>query len=522
MADKGFRITYATMSADNEQLHVDYEKGVEVARGWLGQQHPFYVNGEARTGSGYREERSPIDKDVLIGEFAQATREDVRDAVAAAKAYASTWMNTPWQERVRLVERAADLISERRNELAALMAIEVGKNRLEALGDVEESADLLRWNCNEMKHHDGFQTSMQAMGSPGEYYDVLRPYGVWVVISPFNFPMALAAGPSSGALVAGNCVVFKPSHTGVFTGLKLFEVYRDAGIPPAVFQIITGAGSVAGDELVHHPDVDGITFTGSYEVGMGIYKSFATDFPKPVICEMGGKNPTIVTGNADLDKATDGVMRSAFGFGGQKCSANSRVYVHRSVYDEFVRKLREKTEAIKVGDPLQKENWLGPIIDEKAMETFEEAAAEAKKNGNVITGGERLSDGEYAKGNFVQPTVVEVPLDSWIWKKELFVPFLSVAPYDDLDEAIRLANDTEYGLTAGFYSEDRGEIDRWLNSIEAGVVYVNRRAGATTGAWPGVQPFGGWKGSGTSGKAGGGPYYVQQYLREQSRTVIEE
>jgi 1-pyrroline-5-carboxylate dehydrogenase len=237
---------------------------------------------------------------------------------------------------------------------------------------------------------------------------------------------------------------------------------------------------------------------------------------------MGGKNPTIVTGNADLDKATDGVMRSAFGFGGQKCSANSRVYVHRSVYDEFVRKLREKTEAIKVGDPLQKENWLGPIIDEKAMETFEEAAAEAKKNGNVITGGERLSDGEYAKGNFVQPTVVEVPLDSWIWKKELFVPFLSVAPYDDLDEAIRLANDTEYGLTAGFYSEDRGEIDRWLNSIEAGVVYVNRRAGATTGAWPGVQPFGGWKGSGTSGKAGGGPYYVQQYLREQSRTVIEE
>src|ERR671930_172551 len=480
MADKGFRITYATMSADNEQLHADYEKGVEVSRGWLGQQHPFYVSGEARTGSGHREERSPIDKDVLIGEFAQATREDVRDAVAAAKAYASTWMNTPWQERVALVERAADLISERRNELAALMAIEVGKNRLEALGDVEESADLLRWNCNEMKHHDGFQTSMQAMGSPGEYYDVLRPYGVWVVISPFNFPMALAAGPSSGALVAGNCVVFKPSHTGVFTGLKLFEVYRDAGIPPAVFQIITGAGSVAGDELVHHPDVDGITFTGSYEVGMGIYKSFATDFPKPVICEMGGKNPTIVTGNADLDKATEG------------------------------------------GDPLQKENWLGPIIDEKAMETFEEAAAEAKKNGNVITGGERLSDGEYAKGNFVQPTVVEVPLDSWIWKKELFVPFLSVAPYDDLDEAIRLANDTEYGLTAGFYSEDRGEIDRWLNSIEAGVVYVNRRAGATTGAWPGVQPFGGWKGSGTSGKAGGGPYYVQQYLREQSRTIIEE
>ncbi len=522
MAEQAFRITYATMSADNEQLHAEYEKGIEVAKSWLGQKYPLYVNGSAREGSGYKEERSPIDRDIVIGEFAMATREDVRDAIAAAKGFAREWADTQWMKRVELVERAADLISERRNELAALMAMEVGKNRLEALGDVEESADLLRWNCNEMRKHDGFSTPMQSMGSPGEYYDVLRPYGVWAVISPFNFPMALAAGPSSGALVAGNCVVFKPAHLGVFTGLKLYEAYRDAGIPPAAFHFLSGPGSVVGDEIVNHPDVDGITFTGSYEVGMGIYKGFAKDFPKPVICEMGGKNPTIVSDKADLDKATDGVMRSSFGFGGQKCSANSRVYVHRSVYDEFVRTLKEKTEAIHVGDPLRKENWLGPVIDEGAVATFEEASAEAKKNGTVITGGERLTDGELARGNYVAPTVVEVPLDSWIWKKELFVPFVSVAPYDDLGEAIRMANDTEYGLTAGFYSEDRSEIDRWLNSIHAGVVYVNRRAGATTGAWPGVQPFGGWKGSGTTGKAGGGPYYVTQYMREQSRTVIEE
>jgi 1-pyrroline-5-carboxylate dehydrogenase len=255
---------------------------------------------------------------------------------------------------------------------------------------------------------------------------------------------------------------------------------------------------------------------------MGIYKGFAKDFPKPVICEMGGKNPAVVTEKADLDKATDGVLRSAFGYGGQKCSANSRVYVQRKVYDEFVRLLKEKTEKIRIGDPLEKDVYLGPVIDDNAVTTFEEASAEAKKNGNVVIGGDRLKEGDLARGNFVQPTVVEVPLDSWIWKRELFVPFVSVAPYDDLDEALRLANDTEYGLTAGFYSEDRGEIQRFLDTIEAGVVYVNRRAGATTGAWPGVQPFGGWKGSGTSGKAGGGPYYVQQYLREQSRTVIEE
>jgi 1-pyrroline-5-carboxylate dehydrogenase len=522
MAEQGFRVTYATMSADSEELHRLYDQGIEVAKSWLGQKHPLYVNGEAREGSGHKTAVSPIDSNLVIGDFAQATREDARDAIAAAKAFAPTWGNTPWKERIAIVRKAADLMSGRRNELSALMAMEVGKNRLEALGDVEESADLMRWNCNEMEKHDGFRTPMQSMGSPGEYYDVLRPFGVWAVISPFNFPMALAAGPSSAALVAGNCVVFKPAHLGLFTGLKLYELYREAGVPAGAFHYLSGSGSVVGDEIVNHPDVGGITFTGSYEVGMGIYRSFAKDYPKPVICEMGGKNPTIVSDKADLDKATDGVLRSAFGFGGQKCSACSRVFVHRSVHDEFVRILKEKTEKVKVGNPLDKDVYVGPVIDENAVATFEKAAAEAKKNGTVVIGGERITGGDFARGTYVQPTVAEAPLDSWIWKKELFIPFVVVAPYDDLDEAIRLANDTEYGLTAGFYSEDRVEIDKWLNTIEAGVIYVNRRAGATTGAWPGVQPFGGWKGSGTTGKAGGGPYYVLQYMREQSRTVIEE
>ncbi|MEW6059249.1 MAG: aldehyde dehydrogenase family protein [Actinomycetota bacterium] len=522
MAEQGFRITYATMSADNEELHRLYDKGIEVARSWLGEKHSFHVNGEDREGSGYEEVRSPIDREMVIGKFAQATREDVRDAVAAAKAYSYEWANAPWQERVALVRAAADLISERRYELSALMAMEVGKSRLEALGDVEESADLLRWNCNEMEKHDGFVTTMQSLGSPGQYYDVLRPYGVWGVISPFNFPMALAAGPSSGALVAGNCVVFKPAHLGVFTGLKLYEVYRDAGVPPGAFHCLSGSGGIVGDEIMNHPDVGGITFTGSYEVGMGIYKGFAKDFPKPAICEMGGKNPTIVTEIADLDKATDGVLRSAFGFGGQKCSACSRVYVHRSVHDQFIQLLKEKTEKVKIGNPLDKDVYLGPVVDEHAVATFEEATAEAKRGGTVVVGGERLTEGDLARGYFVQPTVVEVPLDSWIWRKELFVPFVAVAAYEDLDEAIRMANESEYGLTAGFYSEDKAQIDKWMSTIEAGVIYVNRRAGATTGAWPGVQPFGGWKASGTTGKAGGGPYYVTQYMREQSRTVIEE
>ena len=516
------RITYATMSADNEELHAAYEHGVEVARSWLGDKHPFFVNGEERWGEGFDEERSPIDHDVLIGQFARATRQDAKDAIESARAYAPTWMNTPWQERVKIMRQGADVISERVYELAALMAMEVGKNRLEALGDVEETADLIRYYCTQMEQNHGFTFPMESLSDKEHNQSVLRPYGVWAVISPFNFPMALAGGPSGGALVAGNTVVLKPSHQGYYTALKLWEALTDGGVPKQAFHVLTGPGGTVGDELYTNPDVDGLTFTGSYEVGMRIYHNFAKEYPKPAICEMGGKNPTIVSAKADIDKATDGVMRSAFGFGGQKCSACSRVYVERPVYDEFVTKLVDKASKINVGDPLERDVYLGPVIDERAVDTYLKAADDVRSGGGkVLLGGERIEDGDLGRGNFVKPAIVEAPPGHRVWKEELFVPFVAVTPVDSLDEAIKLANDTEYGLTAGFFSEDKGEQQRFLNEIEAGVVYVNRRAGSTTGAWPGMQPFGGWKGSGTSGKAGGGLHYVQQYLREQSRTVID-
>jgi 1-pyrroline-5-carboxylate dehydrogenase len=521
MAEK-FRVTYATLSADNEDLQKAYDEGADQARAELGTSYPDVVNDEERWSDELADERSPIDDQILLGRFSQASTADVDDAVAGARAAAIEWDRMGWRRRVEILRKAADLLEDRLYVLAALMGFEVGKSRLEALGDVQETAELIRWNCDEMERHDGYRVPMSGLGAPGDYVDVMRPYGVWAVISPFNFPMALAGGPSSAALVAGNAVCLKPSNAGALLGYKLYEVYRDAGVPAGVFQFLCGRGSVAGDHLVHHPDVDGITFTGSYEVGMSIYKTFATAFPKPAICEMGGKNPTIVTKNAELDKATDGVLRSAFGFGGQKCSACSRVYAAREVYDEFVRLLREKTERIKVGDPLERDVYLGPVINKAAVRTFVEAADEARKVGSIVTGGDRLTEGNLARGNFVEPTIVEAPLDSWIWKNELFVPFVAVGAVDSLAEAIELSNNTEYGLTAGLFSEDRAEIDAWLDGIQAGVVYVNRRAGSTTGAWPGVQPFGGWKGSGTTGKAGGGPYYVPQYLREQSRTVIED
>src|ERR671930_2805228 len=300
-----FRVTYATLTADNEELHAAYEEGVRTARSWLGATFPVYVDGQARGDGPTFTLTSPNDSRLVLGTFHQASGRDVDDAVAAARAVFPAWSRTPWQDRVALLRHAADLISERSNELAALMTMEVGKNRLEALGDVEESADLIRYYCDQMEGNDGFAHRMGQLSANEHTRSVLRPYGVWAVISPFNFPMALAAGPSGAALVAGNTVVFKPSPQCSFTGVKLDECLRDAGLPAGAFSFLSG-GDAVGAALVRHPDVDGITFTGSYAVGMDVYKHFASRFPKPTVIEMGGKNPPIVTARPDLDPAAEG------------------------------------------------------------------------------------------------------------------------------------------------------------------------------------------------------------------------
>ncbi len=515
------KITYATLRNDNEQLHASYDAGLAVARAELGQTHGVYINGEWRDTAEHFEKRSPIDG-ALVGKFAKGTRQDVKDAVAAARAAAPGWAHTSWSERVAIMRRMADLISERQMELAALMAIEVGKNRLEALGDVEETADLIRYYCDQMQATDGFDRPMGNLGDPTVHTrSVLKPHGVWGVISPFNFPMALSGGPSGGALVAGNAVVFKPSSDSPLCGVKLAEIAHEAGLPRGVFNMVSGAGSVVGAEIQENPGIDGLLFTGSYEIGFNeIFKTFSKEFPKPVVVEMGGKNPAIVTAKADLEEAAEGVMRSAFGYAGQKCSACSRVYVERPVYEAFLEALVAKTRALNIGDPTDRKVWLGPVVNEAAAKKYEQAVADAKRDGRIVYGGERLG----GKGSelFVAPTIVaDLPPDHRIWREELFVPLVAVAPYDNLDEAIERANSSVYGLTAGFYSEDREEIETFEEKIEAGVIYITRRAGATTGAWPGIQPFGGWKGSGTTGKASGGLYYVQQFMREQSQTIVD-
>ncbi|MGQ0848235.1 MAG: aldehyde dehydrogenase family protein [Actinomycetota bacterium] len=517
------KITYATMSADNEELNQGFDEAVQQIKAGLGRSHPFVVNGEETWGEGLYEETSPIDSRIVVGRYAQGTAADVDAAVNAAKEFFPVWSAMPWQDRVDLMNAAADLMESRLFELGALVAIEVGKNRLEALGDVAETVEFFRYYGRQMYEHNGFVTPLSRLSPTEENVSVLRPYGVWAVISPFNFPMALAGGPSIGALLTGNTVVLKPSNAGALTGLEFARVLRDAGVPPGAFHVVTGSGSKIGAHLVDHPDVAGITFTGSYDVGMGIYKGFATTHPKPAVCEMGGKNPSIVTAAADLDVAAEGVMRAAFGFGGQKCSANSRVYVERTVYDGFVDRLVTRTEQIKVGNPLEQGVYMGPVIDRKAVERFREAVAEVKSSGGqILTGGEVLESVELGRGNFVEPTIVTAPDGSSVWERELFLPLLAIMPVDSLDEALSRSNDTEFGLTAGLFSEDPGEVERFFARIQAGVTYVNRRAGATTGAWPDIQSFGGWKGSGTSGTGGGGPWYLRQYMREQSRTVVRD
>ncbi|MBI1722763.1 MAG: aldehyde dehydrogenase family protein [Gemmatimonadetes bacterium] len=508
-----------------EELHRRFEKALARLKADLAREYPMLIGGKERIAAEKFEDRSPINRDWLLGVFQKGTAQDAKDAIAAARAAFPAWSGLRWQERVRLLRKAATLITKRVYEFAAIDSLEVGKNRMEALGDVQETADLIEYYCDQVEKHRGFEKPLRndpLKGYRARNLSVLRPYGVWVVISPFNFPVALAGGPSGGALVAGNTVVFKPATDTPWTGYMLARCFLDAGLPPGVFNYVTGPGSTCGQELMSNPGVDGITFTGSYDVGMRIYRTFAAGaHPRPCIAEMGGKNPVIVSRRANLDRAALGVFRSAFGLQGQKCSAASRIFVEKPVKEAFTKKLVALLEQTKIGDPTRRENYLGPVINESAAKEYEGYVGELREAGRILFGGERLTVGELAMGSYCAPTVADnVPESHRLWKHEMFLPITMITEVDSLEEAMRRANDVDYGLTAGFYGSKR-EAKWFFDHIEAGVCYANRPQGATTGAWPGHQPFGGWKGSGSSGKSAGSLYYVQQFMREQSRTVVE-
>ena len=518
------KVTYTSVNVNMEAFHDAFDAALAHIRANLDKTYPLYINGKAVKGTDGGApivDTSPIDTSVVLGRFEAAGPKQIDEAVNAARTVQKGWARLPWQERLTIMRKAATLIRERKFDLAATMSLEVGKSRLESMGDAEESADLIDYYAQQVEDANGFVRPMAKMTPIERNTDVMRPYGVFACIAPFNFPLALSTGMSSAALMVGNAVVYKPAEDTPLTGIKLYEVYRDAGVPTGVFNYISVHGSQMGDALWKHPGVDGIVFTGSKPVGLRIYQGISANYVKPCLLELGGKNATIVMDSANIDAAAEGVMRSAFSLQNQKCSATSRVYVHRKVADEFLEKLQEKITTIKMGDPTERDVFFGPVINGKSVARFEQAVEQARKEGSILQGGERLRGGVFDKGHFVAPTVAKLPLSSSLFFEELFVPFLAIGEVASLDEAIAESNKAEYGLTAGFFSAKQDEIDRFFDEVEAGVCYVNKRSGATTGAWPGAQPFTGWKGSGSTGKGGCGPYYVQQFVREQSRTVIE-
>jgi 1-pyrroline-5-carboxylate dehydrogenase len=524
MAD--FKLTYATMFNPPEELHTGFDKAVENLKKNMGREYGMLINGREVNADEKLDDHSPVNTDWVLAKMQKGNAKHAQDAMAAARAAFPGWSSTPWQKRVELLRKAASLIEERIFELGAAMALEVGKNRMESLGDVQETADLIYYSCHQMEKNDGYIVEMgkdPLVGYEARNVSVLRPYGVWLVVSPFNFPFALTGGPAGAALVTGNTIVIKPASDTTWIVRLLVDCFRDAGIPDGVVNFVTGPGSTLGQALVDSPEVDGVTFTGSFDVGMKMYQGFAKGkYVRPVILELGGKNPVIVSKNADLERATIGIVRSAFGLQGQKCSAASRVLVEDSVYDDLVARLKDAAEKLVIGDPTDRNTYNGPVVNKSSYNDFKNFCEEINQGGGkFLVGGSVKTGGIFDKGYFCESTfVTDLPYEHRLWKHEMFLPITTIGRVKNLDEAMSIANDVNYGLTAGFYGSTE-ETEWFFDKIEAGVTYANRPQGATTGAWPGFQPFGGWKGSGSSGKNAGGHYYLPLYMHEQIRTLIK-
>jgi 1-pyrroline-5-carboxylate dehydrogenase len=508
------RVTYSNIGVDFSPVHAhldkiipDFEKDV-LGRDWA---TPFAT-------APLKEIKSPISAELSLGRFPTSTPKDIKAAIASARAGAKIWNSSSLEQRLAFAARWREALAAQKykNGLAALY--EIGKSRMESIGEAEECLDMIDYYSSELKANKGYTRGMNELVANETAKSVMKPYGVFVVIAPFNFPLALAVGMISGALLTGNAVVFKPSPGCSLTGLLLAETIRKAGLPEGVFNIVLGDGEV-GRLLATDEGIDGVAFTGSHETGMSIFRHMATlPHMKPVIAEMGGKNPAYVTRNADLVRAAQGVARSAFGLQGQKCSACSVVYVDNAVKDEFIDKLVDFSSKLVVGDPRRSETFMGPVYGENTVERFKKALSEAEKKGKVHFGGAALGQG--FADNYVLPTVVELNGPDRLTRDELFLPLVVVRGVDRLDAAISEGNDIAYGLSAGIFTRDQKELQYFLDTAQAGVLYANRASGATTGAWPGAQPFCGWKGTGVSGKGGLGPWFLPQYMREQSHTIM--
>ncbi|MBV8165133.1 MAG: L-glutamate gamma-semialdehyde dehydrogenase [Candidatus Eremiobacteraeota bacterium] len=452
----------------------------------------------------------------IVGRVQAASVDHARDAIAAAQAAFPAWSRVPAEQRAELLFKAADAVRQRREEFDALLVLEVGKSWPEADGDIAEGIDFLEYYAREMLRFGQRVPLTPLAGEDNEMHYI--PLGVGVVIPPWNFAFAIMAGMTSAAIVAGNTVVLKPSSDSPVIAARFVELLESCGLPAGVVNLVTGSGGAIGDALVSDPRVRFISFTGSKEVGLRINRLAAEVHPgqhwiKRVVAEMGGKDGIVVAADADVAAAVEGVASAAFGFQGQKCSACSRAIIEAPIYDDFVRRLAERVETITVGDPADAKNSMGPVINERSRDKIESYIKIGKDEGTLLTGGERVGDDGY----FLEPTVfTDIAPDDTIAQEEIFGPVLAVIKAKNYDDALAIANSTEFGLTGSVYSRDRAKLERARAEFHVGNLYFNRKC---TGAMVGVHPFGGFNMSGTDSKAGG-PDYLLLFL--QAKSVSEK
>jgi 1-pyrroline-5-carboxylate dehydrogenase len=477
---------------------------IEKVKSQLGRDYPLVIGGERIMTGRTLESFNPAKKTEVVGRFQKATAELARHAVENANETFATWRNTPAHERAELLFRVATLMRQRKHEMSAWMIYEVGKTWGEADGDTAEAIDFCEFYAREMLRYAGDQPLTKIEGEDNHLEYI--PLGTGVVIPPWNFPLAIMAGMTAASIVTGNTVVLKPSSDAPTIAYKFFELLEEAGLPAGVVNFMTGSGAEVGDVVVDHPQTRFIAFTGSKEVGLRVNERAAKVqkgqiWIKRVVAEMGGKDAIIVDADTDLDEAATGVVQSAFGFQGQKCSACSRAIVHTDVYDSVLEKIAERTEKIKVGDPTDPASNMSAVINQKAFKTINEYIEKGKaEGGRVLTGGG--ADGE--QGFFIEPTVIaDVKAGATIEQEEIFGPVLAVIRARDFDDALKIANDTEFGLTGAVYTNDQEKLERARREFHVGNLYLNRKC---TGALVGVHPFGGFNMSGTDSKAGGRDY----------------
>lgn len=509
-ADTAFR-NEPTLDYSDPRERERIASAIARVRARLGATYPLIIGGREVTPAKTFESRNPAKPDEVIGRHALATADDVDAALAGVTAAFPAWSGRTASERVEIMRRAAQLVRERRSDLTALLMLEVGKTWDEADGEVAEAVDLIEWYAAQMLGFDGARQLTPVTGEKADY--VYVPLGAGVVVSPWNFPIALTIGMLSAALVAGNTAVVKPSSNSPTSVAWLVQLLFDAGLPRDVVSYVTGSGASVGMQLIDDPRVRFVAFTGSRDAGVQIYEHAARVAPKQrwlkrVQLEMGGKNAVVVDETADLDRAADAIVISAFGYQGQKCSAGSRAVIVDSVYDKLVPKIIERAKRLRVGDPTADEKvTVGPLIDDTSYRRVLEYIETGRREGKLLSGGDSPAPG------FVSPTIFgDVAPSARIAQEEIFGPVLALIRARDYRDALEIANGTEYGLTGSFFSRDRSRIDEAGRTFHVGNLYINRKS---TGALMGVHPFGGFNMSGTNTKAGG-PDYLLFFLQGKS------